>query len=59
MPSDKQKPIIELVDKILDAKQKGNDTATLEKQVDEAVYKLYNLTKEEQLIIETSLAKTM
>jgi len=59
VPSDKQKPIIELVDKILDAKQKGNDTATLEKQVDEAVYKLYNLTKEEQLIIETSLAKTM
>ena len=59
MPADKQKPLIELVDKILEAKQKGNDTATLEAQVDEEVYKLYDLTKEDQLIIETSLAKTM
>jgi adenine-specific DNA-methyltransferase len=59
LPADKQKPLIELVDKILEAKRNGNDTATLEAQVDEEVYKLYELTKVEQLIIETSLAKTM
>jgi len=59
LSADKQKPLIELVDKILEAKQKGSDTSILEAQVDEAVYNLYELTKEEQLIIEASLAKSM
>ena len=49
-----QKPFIILVDKILSAKEKNNeaDTSKLEKQLDEMVYKLYELTEEEIAIIE-------
>jgi len=53
--SDKQKsPIIERVNKILAAKKKdpNADTSTLERQIDEIVYKLYNLTEEEIAIVE-------
>uniref|UniRef100_UPI00286A23FF Eco57I restriction-modification methylase domain-containing protein n=1 Tax=Flavobacterium sp. TaxID=239 RepID=UPI00286A23FF len=49
-----QKPFITLVDKILSAKEKDPkaDTSKLEKQLDEMVYKLYELTEEEIAIIE-------
>jgi len=49
-----QKPFITLVDKILSAKEKDNkaDTSNLEKQLDEMVYKLYELTEEEIKIVE-------
>ncbi len=49
-----QKPLIELVDKIL-VKKKSTphaDTTTLEKQIDQMVYKLYGLTEEEIKIVE-------
>jgi len=49
-----QQPIIDLVEKILDAK-KGNpeaDTSHWESEIDTLVYKLYNLTEEEIQIIE-------
>ncbi len=48
-----QQPFIDLVDKILEAKQQGNDTMDLEKQIDVLVYKLYGITEEEIKIIET------
>lgn len=53
LPKD-QKPFINLVDKILDAKKANPnaDTSKLEKQIDELVYKLYDLTEEEIKIIE-------
>lgn len=49
-----QQPFINLVDQILSAKaaNPNADTSHLEKQIDELVYKLYELTNEEIAIIE-------
>ena len=47
-----QQPFIALVDKILTAKQQGQDTTMLEAQIDKMVYNLYNLTDDEIKIIE-------
>ena len=47
-----QQPFIELVDKILTAKEQGRDTRTLETQIDQMVYQLYNLSDEEVRIVE-------
>lgn len=49
-----QKPIIDLVDKILAAKKADatSDTTALERKIDELVYKLYGLTDEEIVIVE-------
>lgn len=49
-----QKPIIDLVDKILAAKKANPqaDTSELEHKIDELVYKLYGLTDEEIAIVE-------
>ena len=49
-----QKPFITLVDQILSAKAANPkaDTSALEKQIDDMVYKLYELTEEEIKIIE-------
>ena len=47
-----QQPFIELVDKILTAKEQGKDTRTLETQIDQMVYQLYNLSDEEVRIVE-------
>ena len=61
VPEDQQKPIIDLVDKILSLAQspdyktdpqKQARVKELEKQLDQLVYKLYNLTEEEINIIE-------
>jgi adenine-specific DNA-methyltransferase len=41
-----------ITDKIILGKKKNEDTGDLEKQIDEMVYKLYNLTDEEIAIIE-------
>ena len=51
--SEQQKPIVVLVDEILTAKKKDPkaDTSALEKQIDEMVYALYNLTPEEKAIV--------
>ena len=48
----KQQPFIALVDKILTAKQQGQDTTTLESQIDQMVYRLYNLSDDEVRIVE-------
>lgn len=49
-----QKPIIDIVDKILQTKAKNHnaDTGDFERQIDEIVYSLYDLTDEEIGIIE-------
>ena len=47
-----QQPFIALVDKILTAKQQGQDTRTLETEIDKMVYRLYDLTDDEIRIIE-------
>lgn len=51
-----QNPFISLVDKIISLKQQGKDSSELENQIDELVYKLYNITPEEKKIIEASLS---
>ena len=47
-----QKPFISLVDKIITQKQQGQDSTENEKEIDRLVYKLYDITEEEQRIIE-------
>jgi type II restriction/modification system DNA methylase subunit YeeA len=42
-----QQPFIKLVDKILQAKKNGKNTAALEAQIDTMVYQLYDLTADE------------
>ena len=46
-----QQPIIDLVDKIISAKKLNESTVDLEAEIDEMVYKLYDLTGEEIEII--------
>lgn len=55
-----QKPIIDAVKSILAAKQKNPDadTSELERQIDQKVYALYNLTKDEIKIVEEATSKT-
>lgn len=55
IPVEQQKPFVKLVDKILESKQKGLDTAALENEIDIMVYKLYNLTYEEVEIIDPNI----
>src|SRR5574344_791330 len=46
------KPIVTLVDKILDAKKNNLDTSKLEKQVDEEIIKLYKITDKEKILLD-------
>lgn len=52
--AEQQRPIVELIDKILAQKQSSPnaDTSSLENEIDKLVYQLYNLTPEEITIIE-------
>ncbi len=54
VPEEKYKVIVGLVERILTAKEDGQttETATLERQIDERVYKLYGLTAEEIKTVE-------
>ncbi len=49
-----QQPFINLVEQILVKKEKNEDTTDLENQIDQLVYRLYDLTEEEIAIIESS-----
>ena len=49
---DQEEQIINIVDKILEAELSKTSTKALEKEVDELLYKLYNITPQEQKIIE-------
>jgi len=55
-----RKPFENIVNKILEAKKSdpNSDTSTLESQIDQLVYKLYNLTEKEIAIIESSQKNT-
>jgi len=46
--------LTKLVDKIISLKQQGKDSSELERQIDDLVYKLYNITEAEQKIIEAN-----
>jgi adenine-specific DNA-methyltransferase len=52
--TEEQKPFIDIVDKILSLKKQNPnaDTSEYEKQIDQLVYQLYNLTEDEIKIIE-------
>ena len=52
--SAEQKPFIALINKILATKQSNAeaDTSGLEGQIDELVYALYGLTKEERAVVQ-------
>jgi len=52
IPPNDQKPYIDLVDKILDQKKQGEDSSENERKIDELVYNLYDITEDEQKIIE-------
>lgn len=56
MPTNKQKSIEQLVEQILSAKQRDTsvDVQGLEQEIDQLVYKLCGLTKEETEIVEES-----
>ena len=49
-----QLQIINCVDKVLEAKKQGKDSINFEREIDELVYKLYDITEEEIKIIEGS-----
>jgi adenine-specific DNA-methyltransferase len=49
-----QKSVSSIVEKITDLKKKEADTTSLEKEIDQMVYKLYGLTEEEIAIVENS-----
>ena len=51
--SEKQ-PFTDLVNQILSKKEKGEDTTEIEAQIDQLVYKLYELTEEEIKIVENA-----
>jgi type I restriction-modification system DNA methylase subunit len=53
---EQQKPIIELISKIMEKKISNStaDVSSLEQEIDRLVYKLYNLTNEEIAVIEAA-----
>ncbi|MBD1211237.1 MAG: Eco57I restriction-modification methylase domain-containing protein [Dolichospermum circinale Clear-D4] len=53
-----QKPFIDTAEKIIALKSQGKDTTALEQQIDNMVYKLYQLTYQEVKIIDPEFALT-
>lgn len=49
---EQQQPFITLVEKIISLKQEGKDTSEQEREIDQLVYKLYDITPDEQRSIE-------
>lgn len=49
---DEQKPIIDIVEIIIEARKQNQDTTSLEAEIDQLVYGLYGLTDEEIKIVE-------
>jgi len=54
-----QQSVIFLVDQILIAKQENTDTSKLESDIDNLVYKLYDLTDEEVKVIDPEFGLSM
>ncbi len=57
IPKTEQQPFITLVDKILAAKARGVETSEWERQIDELVYQLYELTEVEIAVLEVGSIK--
>jgi tRNA1(Val) A37 N6-methylase TrmN6 len=53
--SEKQKPLIDLVDEIIALKKVGKSTTDLEDKINEEVYKLFKLTPEEIVLVKESV----
>jgi len=51
-----QKQFVNLVDKILNFKSEGKNTTALEQQIDNLVYKLYELTYDEVKVIDPAFS---
>jgi hypothetical protein len=49
-----QKPFVDLVEKVIKGKEREEDTSVLEKEIDQLVYELYDLTDEEIKIVENA-----
>jgi hypothetical protein len=49
-----EKPFAEIVDKILNGKKMGKDTANDEKEINKMIYNLYNLTPDEIATVESN-----
>ena len=54
IPEKEQAVFIDIVDKILMAKESGEDTSILETEINDLVYKLYELTVEEVNFVENT-----
>jgi hypothetical protein len=52
IPPEAQRPFETLVDKILEAKKKGEDTSSYEAEIDKLVYALYGLTDDQIAVVE-------
>ena len=50
---------VDLVDHIISLKEKSQDTSILEAQIDNLVYKLYNLTYNDVLVVEPEFSSRM
>lgn len=57
--SKKQKVISKIVDEVLKKKFQNIDTTDLEQQIDNLVYKLYDLTYDEVLVVEPAFSERM
>ncbi len=55
IPRKKQEPFIDLVDKIIETKKFEKNVNSIESQIDQLVYQLYNLTSDEIQIVESSI----
>ena len=51
---DRQRPFIELVDTVIEAKKAERDTSELEKEIDRRVYTLYGMSESDIKLIEES-----
>jgi len=52
LSEEEQKPFVALVEQILEKKERNEDTTALEQEIDNLVYKLYELTYEEVKVID-------
>ena len=57
LTDEEQRPLVHLVDRILEAKaaDPNADTSEVEREIDRMVYDLYGLTEEEKTAVKTSL----
>lgn len=59
IPTNEQAPIVRLVDRILDARRSdpSADVSEWEREIDERIYRLYGLSKDEIRLVEESTSR--